>query len=90
MPLFRALRLRTWPPAISVKTTLRFSHRSETSVCGTLCSKHAVNMTFCGPARDTVLSNRQTGKLNFDTCYIMSVDFQFSSANQRFAMLLAK
>ena len=28
--------LRTWPPAISVKTTLRFSHRSETSVCGTL------------------------------------------------------
>jgi hypothetical protein len=29
--------LRTWPPAISVKTTLRFSHRSETSVCGTLC-----------------------------------------------------
>ena len=25
--------LRTWPPAISVKTTLRFSHRSETSVC---------------------------------------------------------
>jgi hypothetical protein len=27
--------LRTWPPAISVKTTLRFSHRSETSVCGT-------------------------------------------------------
>ena len=31
---------------------------------------HAVNMTFCGPARDTVLTNRQTGKLNFDTCYI--------------------
>jgi hypothetical protein len=25
--------LRTWPPAISVKTTLRFSHRSETSGC---------------------------------------------------------
>jgi hypothetical protein len=25
--------LRTWPSAISVKTTLRFSHRSETSVC---------------------------------------------------------
>jgi hypothetical protein len=32
MPLLGHL-LRTWPPAISVKTTLRFSHRSETSVC---------------------------------------------------------
>ena len=29
-----------------------------------------VNMTFCGPARDTVLINRQTEKLNFDTNYI--------------------
>ena len=28
------------------------------------------NMTFCGPARDTVLTNRQTEKLNFDTNYI--------------------
>ena len=27
-------------------------------------------MTFCGPARDTVLTNRQTEKLNFDTSYI--------------------
>jgi hypothetical protein len=27
-------------------------------------------MTFCGPARDTVLTNRQTEKLNFDTNYI--------------------
>ena len=25
------------------------------------------NMTLCGLARDTVLSNRLTGKLNFDT-----------------------
>jgi hypothetical protein len=33
--------------------------------------KHAVNMTFCGPARDTVLTNRQTEKLNFDTCYVI-------------------
>ena len=24
------------------------------------------NMTLCGPARDTILSDRQTGKLNFD------------------------
>jgi hypothetical protein len=32
--------------------------------------KHAVNMTFCGPARDTVLTDRQTEKLNFDTNYI--------------------
>jgi hypothetical protein len=28
------------------------------------------NMTFCGPARDMVLTNRQTEKLNFDTNYI--------------------
>jgi hypothetical protein len=28
------------------------------------------NMTFCGPARDTVLTNRPTEKLNFDTNYI--------------------
>jgi hypothetical protein len=27
-------------------------------------------MMFCGPARDTVLTNRQTEKLNFDTNYI--------------------
>jgi hypothetical protein len=27
-------------------------------------------MTFCGPARDMVLTNRQTEKLNFDTNYI--------------------
>jgi hypothetical protein len=33
-------------------------------------SKHA----FCGPARDTNLTNRQTGKLNFDTYYITMVD----------------
>jgi hypothetical protein len=40
--------------------------------CGLVApsSKHAVNMTFCGPARDTVLTNRQTEKLNFDTNYI--------------------
>jgi hypothetical protein len=28
------------------------------------------NMTFWGPARDTVLTNRQTEKLNFDTNYV--------------------
>jgi hypothetical protein len=27
------------------------------------------SMTFCGPAYDTVLTNRQTKKLNFDTNY---------------------
>ena len=27
-------------------------------------------MTFCGPARDTVLTNRQTEKLNFYTNYM--------------------
>jgi hypothetical protein len=31
------------------------------------------NMTFCGPARDTVLTNRQTEKLNFDTNYITMI-----------------
>jgi hypothetical protein len=39
--------------------------------CGPVASsaKHAVNMTFCEPARDTVLTNRQTEKFNFDTNY---------------------
>jgi hypothetical protein len=37
---------------------------------GTRLAKHAVNMTFCGPERDMVLTNRQTEKLNFDTNYI--------------------
>ena len=32
-----------------------------------------VNMTFCELACDTVLSNWQTGKLNFDTCYIINI-----------------
>jgi hypothetical protein len=27
-------------------------------------------MAFCGPARDTILTNLQTEKLNFDTNYI--------------------
>jgi hypothetical protein len=40
-----------------------------------LSSKQEVNMTFCGPARDTVLTNRQTGKLNFDTCYIIIITY---------------
>ena len=31
------------------------------------------NRTFCGPARDTVLTNRQTEKLKFDTNYITSI-----------------
>jgi hypothetical protein len=30
-------------------------------------------MTFCGPAHDTVLTNRQTEKLNFDINYITIV-----------------
>jgi hypothetical protein len=32
-----------------------------------------LNMTFCGPAHDTVLTNRQTEKLNFDINYITIV-----------------
>ena len=40
-------------------------------------SEHA---TFCGPARDTVLTNRQTEKLNFDTNYItMTFDYSPST-----------
>ena len=31
------------------------------------------NMTFCGPARDAVLTNRQTEKLNFDTNYLTMI-----------------
>ena len=31
---------------------------------------NGVNTAFCGPARDTLLSNRNTEKLNFDTNYI--------------------
>ena len=34
-----------------------------------LTAWHSVNMTFCGPARDTVLTNRQTEKLKFHTNY---------------------
>jgi hypothetical protein len=41
MPLFRALAKNMAASYFqSVKTTLRFSHRSETSVCGTLCPRH--------------------------------------------------
>ena len=29
-----------------------------------------LNMTFCGPARDTLFSNQGTEKFNFDTNYI--------------------
>ena len=32
-------------------------------------------MTFCGLARDTVLTNRQTEKLNFDTNYITIITY---------------
>jgi hypothetical protein len=35
-------------------------------------------MTLCGPARDTVLTNRQTEKLNFDTKILKySLEFVF-------------
>jgi hypothetical protein len=34
------------------------------------CKGNAVNTTFCGPTRDTLLSNQKTEKLNFDTNYI--------------------
>ena len=29
-----------------------------------------LNMTFCGLARDTLLSNQETEKLSFDTNYV--------------------
>ena len=36
------------------------------------------NMTFCGPARDTVLTNRQTEKLNFDNYYITNDNYKLA------------
>ena len=33
------------------------------------CQGNRVNTAFCGPARDTLLSNRNTEKLNYDTNY---------------------
>jgi hypothetical protein len=39
---------------------------------GSPSPKHAVNMTFCGLARDAVLSNWQAGKLDVDPCYIIN------------------
>jgi hypothetical protein len=47
--------------------------RSIKSKC--LIADRLSNMTFCGPARDTVLTNRQTEKLNFDTNYITIVNY---------------
>jgi hypothetical protein len=41
------------------------------------------NMTFCGLARDTVLTNRQTEKLNFDTNYITILLIHLSSFSWR-------
>ena len=38
------------------------------------CQGNAVNMTFCGPARDTLLFNRKTEKLNIDTNYITIIN----------------
>ena len=34
---------------------------------------NGLNMTFCGPASDTLLSNQDTEKLNFDTKYITNI-----------------
>ena len=38
---------------------------------------NGLNMTFCGPARDTLLSNQDTEKLNFDTNYIPIIVIKF-------------
>ena len=56
--------------------------------CGQVASsaKHAVNMTFCGPARDTVLTNRQTEKLNFDTNYI-TIRVTIGGSNRVFVII---
>ena len=40
-------------------------------------------MTFCGPARDTVLTNQQTEKLNFDTNYMTIQHNNLSCRSQR-------
>jgi hypothetical protein len=37
---------------------------------GCLLRKARSEQRFCGPARDMVLTNRKTEKLNFDTNYI--------------------
>ena len=65
-----------WTLNFSVDAYARYTHfvidRSIIFPFWTGCPspKHAVNTTFCGPARDTLLTNWQTEKLNFDTCYI--------------------
>jgi hypothetical protein len=46
------------------------------------------NMTFCGPARDTVLTNRQTEKLNFDTNYIYVVYRYKLLLNHKYSLAL--
>jgi hypothetical protein len=45
------------------------SHCTHFNIDGSI-NVSVVNMTFCGPARQTVLINRQTENLNFDTNYI--------------------
>jgi hypothetical protein len=40
-------------------------NRSINFLLWTRCQGNAVNTTFCGPGRDTLLSNRKTEKLNF-------------------------
>ena len=51
---------------------------------------NGLNTTFCGPARDTLLSNQDTEKLNFDTNY-KTIDFVTPPppvANRRFGLIL--
>jgi hypothetical protein len=62
----------SWLTRMRIAPILLLHDRSINVSLWTGCSlaKHEVNMTFCGPSRDTVLTNRQTEKLNFDTNYI--------------------
>ena len=84
--------LRTWPPAISVKTTLRFSHRSETSVCTysvPTCSHIALHHRLhCIQSRTQSNACARTrmalalGKLNL-SCAVIGLTFVNRACRQR-------
>ena len=47
------------------------------------CQGNGVNTTFCKLARDALLSNRNTEKMNFDTNYITILISYFNQENIR-------
>ena len=60
--------LRTWPPAISVKTILRFSHRSETSVCTYSVTSFTMKANFFFFRRSQCSGNRFRTSSKFAKC----------------------